>query len=118
MLVQSSGADVAGKKALVFGSGGASATAQYVLRQLGAREVVVISRHGEDNYENLDRHADAQIAVNTTPVGMYPNTGVSPVDLQSAPAAGGRTGRGLQPRAHGISAAGGSSAGSGARTGF
>ena len=41
MLVQSSGADVAGKKALVFGSGGASATAQYVLRQLGAREVVV-----------------------------------------------------------------------------
>ena len=83
MLVQSSGADVAGKKALVFGSGGASATAQYVLRRLGAREVVVISRHGEDNYENLDRHADAQIAVNTTPVGMYPNTGVSPVDLQS-----------------------------------
>ena len=102
MLVQSSGADVAGKKALVFGSGGASATAQYVLRQLGAREVVVISRHGEDNYENLDRHADAQIAINTTPVGMYPNTGVS------AAAAGGRTGRGLQPRAHGISAAGGS----------
>ena len=81
MLVQSSGADIAGKKALVFGSGGASATAQYVLRRLGAREVVVISRHGEDNYENLDRHADAQIAVNTTPVGMYPNTGVSPVDL-------------------------------------
>ena len=66
-------------------SGGASATAQYVLRQLGAREVVVISRHGEDNYENLDRHADAQIAVNTTPVGMYPNTGVSPVDLHRLP---------------------------------
>ena len=85
MLVQSSGADVAGKKALVFGSGGASATAQYVLRQLGAREVVMISRHGEDNYENLDRHADAQIAVNTTPVGMYPNTGVSPVDLHRLP---------------------------------
>ena len=85
MLVQSSGADVAGKKALVFGSGGASATAQYVLRRLGAREVVVISRHGEDNYENLDRHADAQIAVNTTPVGMYPNTGVSPVDLHRLP---------------------------------
>ena len=85
MLVQSSGADIAGKKALVFGSGGASATAQYVLRQLGAREVVVISRHGEDNYENLGRHADAQIAVNTTPVGMYPNTGVSPVDLHRLP---------------------------------
>ena len=73
------------KKVLVLGSGGASATAQYVLRQMGAREVVVISRHGEDNYENLGRHADAQIAVNTTPVGMYPNTGVSPVDLSRFP---------------------------------
>lgn len=85
MLVQSSGADVRGKKALVFGSGGASATAQYILRQMGAREVVVISRHGADNYENLDRHADAQIAVNATPLGMYPNTGVSPVDLSRFP---------------------------------
>ncbi len=85
MLVQSSGAEVRGKKALVFGSGGASATAQYVLRQMGAREVVVISRHGEHHYENLDRHADAQIAVNTTPLGMYPNTGASPVDLIRLP---------------------------------
>ena len=85
MLVQSSGAEVRGKKALVFGSGGASATAQYVLRQMGAREVVVISRHGTNSYENLDRHADTEIAVNTTPVGMYPNTGVSPVDLSRFP---------------------------------
>lgn len=85
MLVQSSGADVAGKKALVFGSGGASATAQYVLRQLGAREVVVISRHGEDNYENLDRHADAQLIANTTPLGMYPNTGAAAVNLRAFP---------------------------------
>ena len=82
MLVRQSGAQVFGKKVLVFGSGGASATAQYVLRQLGAREIVVISRHGENNYENLGRHADAEIAVNTTPVGMYPNNGVSPVDLR------------------------------------
>lgn len=86
MLVQSSGAEVRGKKALVFGSGGASATAQYVLRQMGAREVVVISRHGEDNYENLGRHTDAEIAVNATPLGMYPNTGVSPSALSRFPA--------------------------------
>lgn len=85
MLVQASGAVVRGKKALVFGSGGASATAQYVLRQMGTREIVVISRHGEDNYENLERHTDAEIAVNTTPVGMYPNTGASPVDLSRFP---------------------------------
>ena len=52
---------------------------------MGAREVVVISRHGTNSYENLDRHADTEIAVNTTPVGMYPNTGVSPVDLSRFP---------------------------------
>ena len=58
-----------GKKALVLGSGGASVTVQTVLRELGA-EVIVISRSGQDNYENLTRHADAAILVNATPVGI------------------------------------------------
>ena len=80
-LLKSAGAQVAGKKALVLGSGGASLTVRTVLVDLGAGEVVVISRTGENNYQNLHRHADAQLIVNTTPVGMYPNTGVSPVDL-------------------------------------
>lgn len=85
MLVLESGAQISGKKALVFGSGGASATAQYVLRQLGARDVIVISRSGKENYDHLQRHADAEIAVNATPVGMYPDNGVSPVDLRQFP---------------------------------
>lgn len=76
--------DCAGKKALVLGSGGASLTVQHVLREASA-QVVVISRSGEDNYENLARHADAAILVNTTPVGMYPNCGESPVDLDRLP---------------------------------
>ena len=79
-LVEKSGLHVAGKKALVLGSGGASNTASAVLEELGAR-VVVISRTGENNYHNLSRHADAAVIVNATPVGMYPNTGVSPLDL-------------------------------------
>ena len=79
------GVDIAGKKALVFGSGGASVTAQYVLKERGAREVLVISRSGEHNYENLAEHADAEILVNTTPLGMYPNNGASPVDLTRFP---------------------------------
>ena len=84
-LVQKSGIAAAGKKALVLGSGGASVTVQAVLRSLGA-QVVVISRSGEDNYENLSRHADAAIIANTTPVGMYPHNGESPVDLTAFPA--------------------------------
>ena len=84
-LVRQSGVDVTGKKALVLGSGGASVTVQAVLRALGA-EVVVISRSGEDNYANLSRHTNAKIIANTTPVGMYPHNGESPLDLAAFPA--------------------------------
>ena len=84
-MVQRTGIAVSGKKALVLGSGGASVTAQAVLADLGA-EVVVISRSGENNYQNLHRHADAALLVNTTPVGMYPNTGEAPVDVSRFPA--------------------------------
>ena len=83
-MVKSSGIDVANKKVLVLGSGGASNTAVAVLRELGA-EVVVISRKGENHYGNLSLHADATILVNTTPVGMFPDTGVSPVTLDHFP---------------------------------
>lgn len=78
-MVQKSGLNVKGKKVLVLGSGGASNTAVAVLEELGAN-VIVISRSGENNYGNLSRHYDARVIVNTTPVGMYPNTGTSPVE--------------------------------------
>ena len=84
-MVERSGLKVVGKKVLVLGSGGASATAVAVLRELGA-DVVVISRKGENNYGNLNKHTDASVIVNATPVGMYPNTGVSPVELDLFPA--------------------------------
>ena len=83
-LVQESGLQVAGKKVLVLGSGGASSTAVAVLQELGAK-VTVISRSGENNYENLDCHADAAVIANTTPVGMYPNTGKSALSLEGFP---------------------------------
>lgn len=71
---------VAGKKVLVLGSGGASATVTAALTQKGAH-VVVVSRSGDDNYGNLERHTDASVIVNTTPVGMYPNVGVAAIDI-------------------------------------
>lgn len=73
-----------GKKVLVLGSGGASNTVCTVLRELGAH-VTVISRQGENNYGNLEKHADCSVIVNATPVGMYPNNGVSPVSLELFP---------------------------------
>ena len=84
-LLQSAGAQVRGKKVLVLGSGGASLTVRAVLADLGAGDVVTISRRGPDNYGNLDRHRDAEYIVNATPVGMYPDTGISPVDLDQFP---------------------------------
>lgn len=79
-MLDRSGISVSGKKALVLGSGGASVTVVAVLEERGA-EVVVVSRSGKDNYTNLHRHSDAALIVNATPVGMYPNTGKSPLDL-------------------------------------
>ncbi len=84
-MLRRNGVSVCGAKALVLGSGGAAAAVCAVLRAEGAREVRVISRTGADNYSNLDRHADAEVIVNATPVGMYPNNGASPVDLQRFP---------------------------------
>ena len=84
-MVKASGIPIAGKKVLVLGNGGVSLTVQQALRDLQAGQVVVISRRGEDHYGNLERHADAAVLVNTTPVGMYPNNGRSVVDLAQFP---------------------------------
>lgn len=83
-MVLRTGLKISGKKALVLGSGGSSVTAVAVLREMGA-EVVVISRSGKDNYTNLHLHKDAALIVNTTPVGMYPNVGVAPLDIAEFP---------------------------------
>ena len=85
-LVHKAGFDVSAGKILVLGSGGASVTVCAVLKDLGAKEVVVISRSGPNNYDNIyTLHKDARYLVNTTPVGMYPDTGAAPVDLTRFP---------------------------------
>ena len=84
-IVEKSGMAVSGAKTLVLGSGGVSGTVVQVMKDLGADPVVIISRSGEDNYENLDRHRGAKIIVNTTPVGMYPKAGESALDIREFP---------------------------------
>ena len=86
-LARRSGVDIAGKKVVILGSGGTSLTARAACVRLGAREVVVVSRRGPVDYGALYRdHADAQVLVNTTPVGMYPNNGERPAELSRLPA--------------------------------
>ncbi len=78
---------LAGKKALILGTGGTSRTAQAVLTHLGASEIHRVSRTGKDGaltYEQaLARHADAAFLFNATPSGMYPDTDGLPIDLSA-----------------------------------
>ena len=84
-MAQRAGISFERKKVVVLGSGGASLTVQSAARREGAREVVVVSRTGANNYGNLERHGDAEILVNATPVGMWPDLGSQPVDLKRLP---------------------------------
>lgn len=82
-MVEKSGLSVAGKKCLVFGSGGVSKPTVAALEEMGG--IVTIVSHKENTPENLIQHRDTAIIANTTPVGMYPNVQKSPVDLDHFP---------------------------------
>lgn len=84
-LARRAGVEMSGKKVVILGSGGTSRTARAAAQAMGAGEIVVISRSGADNYENIGQHADAEVVINTTPVGMFPNCGKLPASLESFP---------------------------------
>lgn len=85
-LARRTGIDFSDKKVLVLGTGGTSATAVAVARAEGAREVIKVSRkpgHNEISYADATaRHRDAEIIINTTPVGMYPRIFGKPIELR------------------------------------
>lgn len=84
-LINRAGIDCKNKKVLILGSGGTSKTASEVAKSLGAKDVKRVSRKegaGDVTYDVAYRvHGDADVIVNTTPVGMYPCADACPVDL-------------------------------------
>lgn len=84
-MLKRAGIDVCNKKVLILGTGGTSLTAQAACDVLGAREKIIVSRSGDINYQNIHLHSDAEIIINTTPVGMYPNNEKSPVTVADFP---------------------------------
>ena len=88
-LMEYAGHDYNGSTILILGSGGTSKTAAAVCKALGAGCVGRVSRSGREGtltYEEAaSRYANADFVINTTPVGMFPNTDASPVDLRSYP---------------------------------
>ncbi len=85
-LIEVNGIEIRGKKVLVLGSGGTSKTAVAVAESMEASEIHVVSRttgEGVITYEDVYKsHLDAEIVINTTPSGMFPNPDAKPLDLQ------------------------------------
>ena len=77
--------DMLDKKVLVLGNGGAAKAIYAVAQYMKAKEIVRVNRRAAEGvitYEEcIKNHADADIIINTTPVGMYPNVDESPLDL-------------------------------------
>lgn len=81
---------VTGKKVLVIGNGGAAQAILAVLRDLSAKEIVIVDivpGEGVCTHEEvLALHTDAEVLVNTSPVGMFPKVDDAPIDLTPFPA--------------------------------
>lgn len=78
------------KKVVILGNGGASQAVQAGVKHMKASEIVVVGnrtiKKGVITYDEcFDKHSDADIIVNTSPVGMFPNIDASPVDLKHFP---------------------------------
>ena len=81
-LIVSAGIDLENRSVLILGTGGTAHTANYVAGKHAAREIRHVSRNGEINYQNVyETCHDAEVLINATPVGMYPDLESSPVDL-------------------------------------
>lgn len=84
-LIERVGLVLEGKKVLVLGTGGTSKTARVVAADMGAECVLTVSRKKTDEYISYDDaraiHNDAEIIINTTPSGMYPDLDSKPIDI-------------------------------------
>ncbi len=84
-MAEKAGISFKNKKVLVLGSGGTGRTVEAVADDCDAAEIIIVSRTGKVNYDNVYEESDADIIVNATPVGMYPETGEIPIDLNRFP---------------------------------
>ncbi len=88
-LIEYLGVEVKDKWVLILGTGGTSDTANAVCETLGANRIIKVGRSGKDGsitYEEaIEGCRGAQIIINTTPVGMYPDNFSQAIDLEHFP---------------------------------
>ncbi|MBE6808784.1 MAG: shikimate dehydrogenase [Ruminococcaceae bacterium] len=84
-LIENAKITIRNKKVIILGSGGTSKTALAVAKSMGAKEVYRVSRKGGNGLitynEAENSHNDAEVIINTTPCGMYPNIGEAAVGI-------------------------------------
>ncbi len=76
---------VTGKPIAILGTGGSSKTVASVLKDCGAGAIYFVSRNpGGDSHISYDRlpHIEAELVINTTPIGMHPNIESTPITLE------------------------------------
>ncbi|MBR5338856.1 MAG: shikimate dehydrogenase [Lachnospiraceae bacterium] len=88
-LIRHAGITLSGKKVMILGTGGTAKTAEAVSMSLGAKEIVFISRRESPDTvtykDTLKRCKDAEILINATPVGMWPEADIQPIELTDFP---------------------------------
>lgn len=89
-MVKNNNIDIEKKKTVILGNGGVSQAIQAAVKKMGASEMIIVGhrtiKKGVITYEEcFEKHSDAEIIINASPVGMYPNVDASPVDLAHFP---------------------------------
>ena len=80
--LQHAGIDVAGKECIILGDGASSATVHVALEDLGAKNIVHLSRKTAPFYGDTPNYYEtAQIIINCTPIGMYPHNPANLIDI-------------------------------------
>ena len=80
--LQHAGIDVSGKECLILGDGASSATVHVALEDLGAKNIVHLSRKTAPFYGDAPNYYEtAQIIINCTPIGMYPHNPANLIDI-------------------------------------
>ena len=80
--LQHAGIDVSGKECIILGDGASSATVHVALEDLGAKNIVHLSRKTAPFYGDAPNYYEtAQIIINCTPIGMYPHNPANLIDI-------------------------------------
>lgn len=86
-LLEKTGIEIKNKKVMILGTGGTSKTARVLTKDLGASEIIVVSRQKKESFityeEAVSEHRDANVIINTTPSGMYPDCDSKPIDISA-----------------------------------